>query len=201
MKRQLLVYAALCLAAFSMTACEVSSGGGYVGDGVYHDNGGYNGWDRDNDSSCCSSGGGSNSNDDRAEREREAHDRQTPNDTSDLHPPGVKPRDGANIMSLNNSQTSAFQSTDARVIKVADKYQISDYAATYIVRAIELAKANDESGITDLGLEKSDFAKVIKGKALSEEKMQALSSRLLMTPERAEKLLSDIKNDIKHAHE
>jgi hypothetical protein len=91
-------------------------------------------------------------------------------------------------------------SSDKRVRTVADKYAISDYAATYIVRAVELAKANDESGITDLGLTSKDFEKMMKGSQLDADKLNAVSAKLLMSTEAVEQMIFDIKNDIDHAH-
>ena len=180
----------------SLTACDLTVGSGYVSSGVYGSDDYYSSWDRPSTHDRED-----NWHSDRQERkERDAYERQTPNDTSDLNPPGVKPRHSM-LMSLEqNSNTSVWQSTDSRVITVAKKYDISHYAATYIVRALALADMNDDSGIKDLGLKVSDMKRIAKGKSLDSQKLEAMSNRLLMSTESVEQLLFDMKNDIKHAH-
>ena len=90
----------------------------------------------------------------------------------------------------------AFVSTDSRVIGTAAKYGISHYAATYIVRAITLAQAQDTSGITDLGLTVSDFKDIYDGQALAADKMSALASKLLMSNEDTATLVQEMSADV-----
>lgn len=91
---------------------------------------------------------------------------------------------------------SDFVSTDARVIKVANSYDISHYAATYVVRAILLAEAKDTSGIKALGLDVSDFKDIMDGKALESDKLNAMSLRLLMSKGETEDLVQNMSQDI-----
>lgn len=89
-----------------------------------------------------------------------------------------------------------FVSTDERVIKVADKYAISDYAATYVVRAVVLAQAKDLSGIAELGLEKSDMKKLAEGKELKAEKIEKMSAKLMLSTDETERLVKELSEDI-----
>ena len=89
-----------------------------------------------------------------------------------------------------------FVSTDARVIEVANNYDISHYAATYIVRAIVLAQTKDSSGIKDLGLTVSDFKDIMDGDKLEAGKLNALSLRLLMNKQDTEQLVQEMSEDI-----
>jgi len=91
---------------------------------------------------------------------------------------------------------SDFVSTDARVISVANSYDISHYAATYVVRAILLAEAKDTSGIQALGLDVSDFKNIMDGKALDSDKLNAMSIRLLMSKGETEDLVANMSTDI-----
>lgn len=89
-----------------------------------------------------------------------------------------------------------FVSSDERVIKTADKYEISHYAATYVVRAILLAQSKDLSGMKDIGLEKSDLKKIYQGKALDDDKLQVMAAKLLMSEEDTAILIDDMSQDI-----
>lgn len=116
------------------------------------------------------------------------------------HGPVTPPR--RRTFALEQAQTvsqlpvSDFVSTDARVIKTAEKYEISHYAATYVVRAILLAQTKDLSGMSDLGLEKSDVKSLYDGKPLSENKISAMATKLLMTPEETALLVDDMSADV-----
>lgn len=203
MKRTLLMMTLSLIALAALPGCKITSGGYYAGSGIYDDGYSYGGssdWGSSNDHWDHGSSGGS-SNSDR-ERERDAYDRQEHNGGGGLTPPDRKIGPNMVVMSLgsNTRPQSGFQSTDSRVIQVANKYAITHYAATYIVRAVELAKVDDESGIKDLGLSKKDFQKVLKGK-LSDEKVEILGAKLLMPTEDVEQLIGRIKNDIEYANQ
>lgn len=92
--------------------------------------------------------------------------------------------------------TGGFQSQDARVIEVANNYDVTHYAATYLVRAIVLAQTKDSSGIKALGLDVSDFKDIMKGEALEAEKIQALSKRLLVSETEATRIVTEMSEDI-----
>lgn len=88
--------------------------------------------------------------------------------------------------------STIFTSHDERVARVSEKYGISHYAGTYVVRAVLLAEKNDMSGVADLGLDKKDLENIYSGKSLSPEKMDALSKKLLMPVKDTEKLATEI---------
>lgn len=89
-----------------------------------------------------------------------------------------------------------FVSQDARVIAVANNYDTSHYAATYIVRAVLLAQAEDTSGIKALGLEVKDFKNIMDGKSLEADKLTALSTRLLLSKAETERVVQEMSEDI-----
>lgn len=88
-----------------------------------------------------------------------------------------------------------FVSQDARVIRMADNFQIPHYAATYLVRAIVLAEQKDVSGVKDLGLEPSDMRDLYQGKRIDSEKVEALGSKLLLSPAATKQLIADLSAD------
>jgi hypothetical protein len=83
----------------------------------------------------------------------------------------------------SSSDGAAYQFTshDERVAKVSEKYGISHYAATYVVRAALLAENNDLSGLADLGLNKNDLENIYQGKGISQTKMDVMGAKLLMS--------------------
>ncbi|MEK7355896.1 MAG: hypothetical protein AAB250_05575 [Bdellovibrionota bacterium] len=89
-----------------------------------------------------------------------------------------------------------FVSTDARVIALANNYDVSHYAATYLVRAVALAQAKDTSGIKALGLDVSDFKDIMDGDEIEASKVNALSLRLLMSKSETERLIGEMSEDI-----
>ncbi|MES2965564.1 MAG: hypothetical protein V4760_16910 [Bdellovibrionota bacterium] len=89
-----------------------------------------------------------------------------------------------------------FVSTDDRVIAVANNYDVSHYAATYLVRAVSLAQAKDSSGIKALGLNVQDFKAIMDGESLEAGKISALSLRLLMSKADTERLVGEMAEDI-----
>lgn len=201
--KKLSLIALAFLAMAGLTACEFD----YVSTGIYHDDYYYRDYDYQS-----SRRHQAERRADRAERENRYHrdrlerierntaSKQRHDGGSGLRPPGRKIH--SLIMSMDQSTlmpVSNFESTDSRVILVADKYDITHYAATYIVRAIELAKVKDVSGIVDLGLKKSDFKKVLAGEELSLEKREALGQKLLMDEDSVNRLLFDMSNDIEYA--
>lgn len=201
MKKSILMMALAFAALAALPACKLSAGGYYAGSGIYDSGSSWgssnDSW-HDHDDNWGSSGGSSS----REEAERDAYDRQEHSGGGGLTPPDRKIDPNMMIMTRGSAvkAQSPFRSTDSRVIQVAQKYDITHYAATYIVRAVELAKIDDASGIADLGLEKKDFQKMIKGK-LSDEKLAAVGSKLLMTTEDVERLMIEMKTDIKNANE
>ena len=94
---------------------------------------------------------------------------------------------------------AAFRSTDARVIALAKNYEISDYAATYLVRAIVLAQTKDTSGIEALGLSVGDFKDLYQGKSLEAAKVEKLGSKLQLKEAAAAQLVSDLTIDVQAA--
>ncbi len=197
------------IAAIGLTACDIQWAGVYVSDGVYHHDHYYRSYDPFERSRRHRA----ERRADRAERENRYHrDRlerierntaakQRSEGVPGLRPPGRKIR--SMLMTMENSSVmpvSNFESTDSRVIMVADKYDITHYAATYIVRAIELAKVKDASGINDLGLKRKDFKKILDGDELAESKKAALGEKLLMDTDSVDRLLFDMSNDIDYAH-
>ncbi len=201
MKRTLLMMTLSFIALAALPGCKITSGGYYAGSGIYDDDYSYgtgyrdsSDWDSSHDS------GSSSSSRENAERERDAYNRQEHSGGSGLTPPDRKIRPNMMVMSRDTVMGTGpqFQSTDSRVIKVANKYEITHYAATYIVRAVELAKVDDESGIKDLGLSKKDFQKALKGK-ISDDKLAILGEKLLMPTEEVAQLIVRIKNDAEYA--
>lgn len=91
---------------------------------------------------------------------------------------------------------SSFVSKDARVIALADKYDVSDYAATYLVRAIVLAQAKDASGVKDLGLSVGDFKDLYDGKEMASAKIDVLASKLKMDSASTSRLVSEMAADV-----
>ncbi|RYZ68950.1 MAG: hypothetical protein EOP05_15575 [Proteobacteria bacterium] len=89
-----------------------------------------------------------------------------------------------------------FQSKDARVINLANNYEVSHYAATYLVRAIVLAEAKDASGVKDLGLELKDFRDLYQGKELADSKVQKLGAKLRLSESETARLVSDMSEDV-----
>ena len=202
MKRTLLMMTLSFIALAALPGCKITSGGYYAGSGIYDDDYSYGGssdWGSSHDGGSSSSSGNSSSREN-AERERDAYNRQEHSGGSGLTPPDRNIGPNMMVMSRDSAMGTRpqFQSTDSRVIKVANKYAITHYAATYIVRAVELAKVDDESGIKDLGLSKKDFQKVLKGK-ISDEKLAVLGAKLLMPTEEVEQLIVRIKNDAEYA--
>lgn len=92
--------------------------------------------------------------------------------------------------------TPKFVSTDARVINLANNYEISHYAATYLVRAIVMAEAKDTTGVKELGLELTDFRNLYQGKKIAESKVQALGSKLRLNADETARLISDMSEDV-----
>lgn len=91
---------------------------------------------------------------------------------------------------------AAFKSADARVIALADNYDISHYAATYLVRAIVLAQAKDTSGIEALGLSVGDFKELYEGKELEAAKIETLGAKLKMDAASTAQLVADMTVDV-----
>lgn len=89
-----------------------------------------------------------------------------------------------------------FVSDDARVIKIADKYEITDYAATYIARAVILAEQKSLAGVQELGLTKRDLQKVYQGKELETSKIEVLSEKLVLSRGETQRLLKEMSEDI-----
>jgi hypothetical protein len=89
-----------------------------------------------------------------------------------------------------------FVSTDDRVIALANNYDVSHYAATYIVRAVALAQAKDTSGIEALGLDVKDFKAIMDGDSIEADKINALSLRLLLSKSETQRLVSEMSEDI-----
>ncbi len=89
-----------------------------------------------------------------------------------------------------------FVSTDARVINLANNYEISHYAATYLVRAIVMAEAKDTTGVKELGLELTDFRNLYQGKKIADSKVQALGSKLRLNADETARLISDMSEDV-----
>ncbi len=91
---------------------------------------------------------------------------------------------------------TSFTSPDPRVAGVAQKYGISHYAATWIVRATLLAEQDDMTGLHELGLENKDLEKIYEGKKLKPIKMNGLGEKLLMTNEETQRLIEAIAANI-----
>jgi hypothetical protein len=91
---------------------------------------------------------------------------------------------------------ASFKSADARVIALAENYDISHYAATYLVRAIVLAQAKDTSGIEALGLSVGDFKELYEGKELEAAKIETLGAKLKMDAASTEQLVADMTVDV-----
>ncbi len=85
---------------------------------------------------------------------------------------------------------------DPRVANFSAHYQISDYSSTLLVRAILLAQNGDNSGITDLGLQVSDFQEVYEGQTLSADKISTLSSKLLLSTDETTRVMTNISSDV-----
>jgi hypothetical protein len=98
-----------------------------------------------------------------------------------------------------DSQVAVTDAPDARVQTVANKYQISNYAGTYIVRAIVKAQSKDVSGITDLGLTADDFETVYSGGTLPDAKIDILSKKLMMDPRATSTLVEQLTKDVQAA--
>jgi hypothetical protein len=93
-------------------------------------------------------------------------------------------------------QTGGFVSQDSRVIAVSDNYDVTHYAATYLVRAVVLAQTKDTSGIKALGLDVSDFKDIMKGNSLEDAKLEALAKVLLVDKTEAERIVGEMSEDI-----
>lgn len=102
-----------------------------------------------------------------------------------------------NMFALQVAATpESFKSSDARVVKIADKYEITDYAATYIARAIILAEQKDLSGVKEMGLSLKDLQKVYKGKEIETSKLEAVSEKLVLSRGDTQRLLKEMSEDI-----
>lgn len=95
-----------------------------------------------------------------------------------------------------SNEGASFTSPDPRVAGAAQKYGISHYAATWIVRATLLAEQDDMTGLNELGLEKKDLEKIYEGKKLKTEKMNGLGEKLLMTNQETQKLIDAIAANV-----
>lgn len=95
-------------------------------------------------------------------------------------------------MNANEKAEYTFVSHDERVAKVSERYGISHYAATYVVRAALLAEQDDMSGLTDLGLNKKDLEKIYEGKQIASDKMDSMAAKLLMTNAETQSLVDKI---------
>lgn len=102
----------------------------------------------------------------------------------------------ASLVSTSAVAKSAFESKDQRVINLAHNYNISHYAATYLVRAIVLAEAKDVSGVKELGLELKDFRDLYQGKKVAEAKVEKLGSKLRLNADETAQLVSDMSEDV-----
>lgn len=89
-----------------------------------------------------------------------------------------------------------FVSKDARVINLANNYEVSHYAATYLVRAIVLAESKDASGVKALGLDLKDFRDLYQGKKLENSKIEKLGSTLRLSGSETARLVSDMSEDV-----
>lgn len=95
-----------------------------------------------------------------------------------------------------SSAAASFKSSDARVTAMADRYGITEYAATYAVRAIVLAQTKDTSGIEALGLSVGDMKELYQGKkALEAAKIDAAASTMKMTSAATAQFFSDLQAD------
>jgi hypothetical protein len=86
----------------------------------------------------------------------------------------------------------AFNTTDIRAGRVSAKYDISHYAAAYVVRAAVLADRGNMTGLNEMGLTKQDAQDLYAGKRLSEEKITAVGEKLNMTNNDTEVLMNKI---------
>jgi hypothetical protein len=93
-----------------------------------------------------------------------------------------------------------FVTHDSRVATVSDRYNISHYAATHVVRAIVLADKGDMSGLQHMGLTSQDAQDVYSGKALPEVKLNAVGTKLNMSNEDTEILMAKIAKVVQEAN-
>jgi hypothetical protein len=116
--------------------------------------------------------------------------------------PGRRDRGPGHFAAESDAQFSSlvsapkFVSSDARVINMANNYEISHYAATYLVRAIVLAEQKDVSGVKDLGLELKDFRDLYQGKELAGKKIETLGAKLRLSQSETARLVSDMGEDV-----
>ena len=92
-----------------------------------------------------------------------------------------------------------FVTHDSRVARVSDRYDISHYAATSVVRALILAEKGHMSGFHKMGLSTDDAKRVYNGEKLSERKLTAIGEKLNMTNDDTEELLRKISDVVRNA--
>lgn len=125
------------------------------------------------------------------------HDRRDRRDRRDRDDRGRGRHWSATVSSSALAKTASdFVSTDARVIKVSNRYEVPHYAATYLVRAIVMAEVQDMSGIKDLGIEVADFRGIYEGKKLESAKIDILGKKLLLDRAETERLLKEMSQDV-----
>ena len=95
-----------------------------------------------------------------------------------------------------SAAAAAFKSNDARVKAFAQRYEVTDYAATYAVRAILLAQAKDTSGIEALGLSVGDMKDLYQGKKnLEAAKIETAAAKMKLTSAATAQLFADLQAD------
>ena len=82
------------------------------------------------------------------------------------------------------------------MISLATNYDISYYAATYLVRAIVMAQAKNTAGVKDLGLSVSDFKNLFDGKETAAAKVDILSAKLKIDNAPTARLVQEMTADV-----
>lgn len=97
------------------------------------------------------------------------------------------------------SSAGKFVTHDLRVARVSDRYDISHYAATKVVRALILAERGQMAGFHSLGLTTNDAKRVYNGEKLSERKLAAVGEKLNMSNDDTETLFRKIADVVRAA--
>lgn len=92
-------------------------------------------------------------------------------------------------------------SVSPAVVKVAEKYEISLYAADTLVEALFEAQEGDLSSLQEVGLSSEDVVAIYRGQDPSVEGIEKLSLALRMEVKETQELLEKFKADLQHSRE
>lgn len=102
---------------------------------------------------------------------------------------------GADVQGNNNEYTTG----DQRIAQVSERYNVSHYAAAYVVNAVVRAEQGDLSGLTTVGLSQQDAETIYNGGTLPASTINNVGEKVRMTNKDTTRLLNQIAQVVRNA--